>query len=167
MFTREILMEALPAHYDRLRAFELDRARKMLAAGQPAHVAMEALSRRLTSKLLHDPLSALNAAGGERARLAVALMRIYRPEAGCSQASRRCFNPFAASISSHRIWLRQIAHFATSTTVEPARFDITRWAAGGIILSSVATRYQLGLVFHAGSVIVPPTLPLPRHLGRP
>ncbi len=30
-----------------------------------------------------------------------------------------------------------------------------RWAGGGIILSSVATRYQLGLVFHAGSLIVP------------
>src|SRR5712672_2859282 len=30
-----------------------------------------------------------------------------------------------------------------------------RWAGGGIILSSVDTRYQLGLVFQAGSVIVP------------
>jgi hypothetical protein len=29
------------------------------------------------------------------------------------------------------------------------------WAGGGIILSSVATRYQLGFVLHAGSVIVP------------
>src|SRR4030088_1087536 len=28
-------------------------------------------------------------------------------------------------------------------------------AAGGIILSSVATRYQLGFVFHAGSSIAP------------
>src|SRR6185436_2627938 len=28
-------------------------------------------------------------------------------------------------------------------------------AGGGIILSSVATRYQLGLVFHAGSLIAP------------
>jgi glutamyl-tRNA reductase len=77
-----MLMQALSAHYDRLRAFELDRARKMLAAGQPVHVAMEALSRRLTSKVLHDPLSALSAAGGERARLAAALMRIYPPGAG-------------------------------------------------------------------------------------
>src|SRR5262245_52083824 len=31
-----------------------------------------------------------------------------------------------------------------------------RCAAGGIILSSVVTRYQLGLVFQAGCVIVPP-----------
>ena len=82
VFTPERLMEALSAHYDRLRAFELDRARKMLAAGQPAHVAMEVLSRRLTSKVLHDPLSALSAPGGECTRLAAALMRIYRPEAG-------------------------------------------------------------------------------------
>ena len=33
--------------------------------------------------------------------------------------------------------------------------DIKRCAGGGIIRSSVVTRYQLGLVFHAGSVIVP------------
>src|SRR5712691_7530526 len=43
----------------------------------------------------------------------------------------------------------------TSTTVEPARLDIERWATGGIILSSVTTRYQLGFVFHAGSLIEP------------
>src|SRR6266851_4920465 len=50
---------------------------------------------------------------------------------------------------------------ATSTTVEPARWDMKRWAGGGIILSSVATRYQLGLVFHAGSLIVPLGAPTP------
>ena len=42
-----------------------------------------------------------------------------------------------------------------STTVEPARLAIARWASGGILLSSVATRYQLGLVLHAGSLIAP------------
>src|SRR2546425_5821387 len=36
-----------------------------------------------------------------------------------------------------------------------------RWAAGGIILSSVATKYQLGLVFHAGSLIVPLSASMP------
>src|SRR5688572_27476935 len=30
-----------------------------------------------------------------------------------------------------------------------------RWAGGGIILSAVATKYQLGFVLHAGSLIVP------------
>src|SRR6185369_1977983 len=49
----------------------------------------------------------------------------------------------------------------TSTTVEPARLDIARWASGGIILSSVVTRYQLGFVFHAGSVIAPPRASTP------
>src|ERR1700676_665350 len=43
----------------------------------------------------------------------------------------------------------------TSTTVEPARLDMERWATGGIILSSVTTRYQLGFAFHAGSVMEP------------
>src|SRR2546430_17592328 len=36
-----------------------------------------------------------------------------------------------------------------------------RWAGGGIILSSVETRYQLGLVFQAGSVIVPASASTP------
>src|SRR4030095_3065977 len=49
-----------------------------------------------------------------------------------------------------------------STTVDPARFDIARCASGGIILSSVATRYQLGLFFHAGSVIAPPSASTPQ-----
>src|SRR6267142_4818321 len=43
----------------------------------------------------------------------------------------------------------------TSATVEPARLDMKRWASGGIILSSVTIRYQLGLAFHAGSLILP------------
>src|SRR6202049_4188128 len=42
-----------------------------------------------------------------------------------------------------------------STTVEPARLAMERWASGGIILSSVAIMYQLGLAFHAGSLILP------------
>src|SRR5437773_12557799 len=40
-------------------------------------------------------------------------------------------------------------------TVEPARLDMERCASGGIILSSVETRYQLGFVFHAGSGSAP------------
>src|SRR5690349_8135015 len=46
-------------------------------------------------------------------------------------------------------------------TLAPARSDIKRWAGGGIMRSSVATRYQLGLVFHAGSLIAPPSAPTP------
>src|SRR5260370_24347865 len=48
-----------------------------------------------------------------------------------------------------------------STTVEPARLDMERWASGGIILSSVVTRYQLGLVLHEGSLIAPLMAPMP------
>jgi hypothetical protein len=40
-----------------------------------------------------------------------------------------------------------------STVDEPASLDISRRAGGGIILSSVATRYQLGFFFQAGSLI--------------
>src|SRR5215207_3841972 len=40
-------------------------------------------------------------------------------------------------------------------TVEPARSAIARWAGGGIIRSSVATRYQLGLLRQAGSLTAP------------
>src|SRR5687768_16799875 len=36
-----------------------------------------------------------------------------------------------------------------------------RWAGGGIIRSSVATKYQLGLSFQAGCVIVPPSASTP------
>src|SRR5262245_4848699 len=49
----------------------------------------------------------------------------------------------------------------TSTTVEPARRDIARCASGGIIRSSVVTRYQLGLVFHAGAPTAPLIAPTP------
>src|SRR5262245_34560471 len=36
------------------------------------------------------------------------------------------------------------------------------WAGGGIILSSVAMRYQLGFVFQAGSLMVPPSAATPQ-----
>src|SRR6266550_3213211 len=51
---------------------------------------------------------------------------------------------------------------ATSTTVEPARSDMARWAGGGIMRSSVATRYQLGLLRHAGSLTAPPSASTPQ-----
>src|SRR6476469_5912156 len=46
-------------------------------------------------------------------------------------------------------------------TVEPARSDMERWADGGIIRSSVVTRYQLGLTRQAGSVMEPPSASKP------
>src|SRR5688572_25666137 len=43
----------------------------------------------------------------------------------------------------------------TSLTVDPARWDMNCCAGGGIILSSVTSRYQVGLVFHAGVLTAP------------
>ena len=72
-------IEALSGHHDDLRAAELERARKLLASGGSPDAALEALARGLTSKLLHGPLAALNAAGeAERAELIAALARAFR-----------------------------------------------------------------------------------------
>src|SRR5262245_44798363 len=51
---------------------------------------------------------------------------------------------------------------STSTTSDPARFDIARCASGGIMRSLVATRYQLGFRRHAGSVIAPLSALMPQ-----
>jgi hypothetical protein len=48
-----------------------------------------------------------------------------------------------------------------STIVEPVRSDMLRCAGGGIIWSSVVTRYQLGLVRQAACVIDPPMASTP------
>src|SRR5258707_583586 len=58
----------------------------------------------------------------------------------------------ACGCDTYTAWL-----LLTSTTVAPARFDISRCASGGSILSSVVRRYQLGLAFHAGSLMVLPS----------
>jgi len=69
---------ALSDHHDGLRAMELERARRLLAAGTPPDDVLEALARGLTNKLLHAPLAALNAAGdAERAELIASLQRVY------------------------------------------------------------------------------------------
>src|SRR6266540_40867 len=75
----------------------------------------------------------------------------FTPDAACSMS------PATAAGCDRKIeWLP-----ATSTIVAPARSAIERWAGGGIIRSSVATRYQLGLLRHAGSLIVPPRASTP------
>src|ERR1700722_16207397 len=58
----------------------------------------------------------------------------------------------ACGCDTYTAWL-----LLTSRTVALARFDISRCASGGSILSSVVNRYQLGLAFHAASLMVPPT----------
>jgi glutamyl-tRNA reductase len=69
---------ALSAHHDALRSAEVERARRMLAAGTSPADVLDALARSLTSKLLHPSLAALNAAGkAERAELIALFSRIY------------------------------------------------------------------------------------------
>jgi glutamyl-tRNA reductase len=69
---------ALSAHHDAVRAAEVERARRMLAAGAPPAEIVDALARGLTNKLLHPSLAALNAAGeAERAELIALFARIY------------------------------------------------------------------------------------------
>ena len=70
---------ALHGHHDGLRSAELDRARKMLAAGESPDKVLDALARGLTNKFLHAPLSALNAAGeAERAELIALFQHVYK-----------------------------------------------------------------------------------------
>src|SRR6185437_5475802 len=70
---------ALHGHHETLREAELERARRMLAAGSTPEAALEALARGLTSKLLHGPLAALNQAGdAERTELIALFQRIYK-----------------------------------------------------------------------------------------
>jgi glutamyl-tRNA reductase len=69
---------SLTSHHDALRATELARAQRLLAAGTPPADVLDALARGLTSKLLHPSLAALNAAGeAERAELIALFSRIY------------------------------------------------------------------------------------------
>ena len=69
---------ALSRHHDALRRAELERARRQLAAGAEPDAVLEALARGLSSKLLHAPLAALNAAGdAERAEMTALFERVY------------------------------------------------------------------------------------------
>jgi len=69
---------ALQSHHDRLRATELDRARRLLVAGTAAEQVLEQLARGLTNKFLHAPMQALNNAGAaERAELLSLLHHLY------------------------------------------------------------------------------------------
>jgi glutamyl-tRNA reductase len=47
------------------RRSELERALRLLHAGHDAREVTEALSRRLTNKLLHEPMRALREKGGD------------------------------------------------------------------------------------------------------
>jgi len=70
---------ALARHHDSLRASELERARRLLASGAAPEQTLDELARRLSNKLLHAPVTALNAASGaQRAELVAALAQMYQ-----------------------------------------------------------------------------------------
>ena len=73
------LIQELHDSGEAMRLIELERARKLLARGEPVDVVLEALSRGLTAKFLHGPQQALNRAqGDERTRLASLLPQLFR-----------------------------------------------------------------------------------------
>ena len=72
------VIRSLRDHGERLRRHELDKAHKALQRGDDPQAVLEALSRALMNKLLHDPSHALNQAGdAEREQLARLVSRLY------------------------------------------------------------------------------------------
>ncbi len=72
-------IQDLHGRADALRKRELQRALKLLAKGEPPERVIDQLSQALTNKFLHDPMSALRAAGddADHARLQALLARFY------------------------------------------------------------------------------------------
>jgi glutamyl-tRNA reductase len=72
------VIRSLRDHGERLRRHELDKAHKALLRGDDPQAVLEALSRALMNKLLHEPSHALNQAGdNERDQLARLVSRLY------------------------------------------------------------------------------------------
>ncbi|MDD5390126.1 MAG: glutamyl-tRNA reductase [Gallionellaceae bacterium] len=72
------VIRSLRDHGERLRRNEMDKAHKALLRGDDPQVVLDALSRSLMNKLLHDPSHALNQAGdNEREQLARLVSRLY------------------------------------------------------------------------------------------
>jgi glutamyl-tRNA reductase len=55
------LIQQLNAQADEWRSLEINRAKKMLAKGEPVEAVLEALSRGLTQKMLHGAMAELHA----------------------------------------------------------------------------------------------------------
>ena len=77
------VIQGLRTRADDLRAQELERARRRLAAGDAPEQVLEHLATALTNKFLHAPVNALHQAAADdeasRARLIAALSRFYTP----------------------------------------------------------------------------------------
>ncbi len=72
------VIRSLRDHGERLRRHELEKAHKALLKGEDPQQVLDALSRGLLNKLLHDPSHALNQAGdAERDELSRVVSRLY------------------------------------------------------------------------------------------
>ncbi|MTW11836.1 glutamyl-tRNA reductase [Pseudoduganella eburnea] len=73
------VIQGLQENGEVIRLLELERARKLLAKGEPVDAVLEALSKGLTAKFMHGPQQALHRAqGDERAQLAELLPQLFR-----------------------------------------------------------------------------------------
>jgi len=73
------VIQGLQENSEVIRLLELERARKLLAKGEPIDAVLEALSKGLTAKFMHGPQQALHRAqGDERAQLAELLPQLFR-----------------------------------------------------------------------------------------
>ncbi|MDB5890448.1 MAG: glutamyl-tRNA reductase [Polaromonas sp.] len=72
------LIQQLNAQADEWRAIEIQRARKLLAKGEPVDAVLEALSRGLTQKMLHGALAELHAGDdGNRQATAQTISKLF------------------------------------------------------------------------------------------
>ena len=72
------LIQALHSQTDEWRAFEISRARKLLAKGENVEAVLESLARGLSQKMLHGALAELHAAPPEqREQLAQTVSRLF------------------------------------------------------------------------------------------
>lgn len=72
------VLRALRDHAERLRRHELEKAQRLLLRGEDPKQVLDAMSRALMNKYLHDPSHALNHAGTEeRDDLARLITRLY------------------------------------------------------------------------------------------
>lgn len=75
------VIQGLRERAEALRAAEVERARRLLARGEPPEAVLEQLATALTNKFLHSPVTAVHQAAdgdeAERARLLALLARFY------------------------------------------------------------------------------------------
>jgi glutamyl-tRNA reductase len=72
------LIQALTAQADDWRELEMQRARRLIARGEPVEAVLEALSRGITQKMLHGTLAELRTTEGvNRQQLADTVTRLF------------------------------------------------------------------------------------------